>query len=128
MPSSGETSGRSGEAPRELDNGTTTSSSPSTPAEIASAETTIAGRFLPGSPLRLAPSETSQISPRRGSADAVPEGRLPLALLGPHGLLAGVTSGRFALGLEDRLAIRLAHQLGHHRGKRDSALTCLRGK
>jgi hypothetical protein len=37
---------------------------------IRSAETTIAGRFLPGSPGLAAPNDTSHTSPRRGSIDA----------------------------------------------------------
>ena len=73
MPSTGETLGRRDDGARELDNGTTTSSSSSTPVEISSTETMIAGRFLPGSPFRAAPSET--VRSRRAGAQAMPSPR-----------------------------------------------------
>jgi hypothetical protein len=55
-PSAGETGRRSGVPERELDTGTTTTSSSSMPASISSTETMTAGRCLPGSPVRAAPS------------------------------------------------------------------------
>jgi DNA-binding PadR family transcriptional regulator len=54
------------DAARELDSATRTINSSSIPARTSPTETIIAGRFLPDSLLRAAPSETSQISPRRG--------------------------------------------------------------
>lgn len=81
----------------ELEIGTSTSSSSSTPVRISSTETTITGRFLPGSPLRAAPRETSQTSLRCGSGDAIVEGRLPGVLLGAHRQVAGIGTGGLAL-------------------------------
>ncbi len=97
IPSAGDTTGRSGDGARELDSGTTTNSSSSTPVNISSTETTIAGRVFPGSPFRAAPSETSHISPRRGSVDSIAESRLPLALLGLHPGLTDIEASCFPL-------------------------------
>ena len=97
MPSSGETLGRSSDGARELDTGTTTISSSSTPATMSSTEITIAGRFFPGSPLRAAPSETSQISPRRGSVDAIVERGFPRALIALRAAIRRIGARRLSL-------------------------------
>ena len=72
IPAVGDTGGRRLDGALELESGTTTTSSSSTPTKSSSAEMTIAGRFLPGSPRRAAPSETSQTSPRRGGSQSTP--------------------------------------------------------
>lgn len=128
MPSSGEISGRSGDGARELDIGTTTMSSSSKPVAISSTETTMAGRFLPGSPFLAAPSETSQISPRRGSVDVIAESRLPLPLLGTYRRRLSICPRGISLRAKDRLACDIASQLGEHRRKGHSPLSRLLGK
>jgi hypothetical protein len=128
MPSPGDTSGRSADDARELDNGTTTINSLASPTLSSSTDMTTAGRFLPGSPVRAAPNATSQTSPRRGSVEAIGEGRLPHLLLGHHGGVFGVREGSPALRAPDRLCFTLAGHLGEQRGKRDATLTCLPGK
>ncbi len=83
MPAAGGISIRRADGADELDKGTTTINSPGAPVLSSSAETTIAGRVLPGSPARPAPSATSQTSPRRGgSVEPILEGAFPLAELG----------------------------------------------
>ncbi len=78
MPAEGSISMRSADGARELDRGTTTMSSPGASVLSSSTETTIAGRVLPGSPARAAPSATSQTSPRRGGVSRVhPRGCFP---------------------------------------------------
>jgi hypothetical protein len=128
MPSAGEILGRSNDGARELDTGTTTNSSCSTPAAISSTETTIAGRFFPGSPLRAAPSETSQISPRRGSADAIAKRGLPRPLLAERLTARRVSTRRVALRAEHSLPRHVARQLSQHRRQRHPSLTRLLGK
>ena len=128
MPSWGETSGRSRDGARELDSGTTTTNSSSPPAKISSTEITIAGLFLPGSPLRAAPNETSQISPRRGSVDAIAEGRLPLAILSPYRGNPRIFSRSVPLRPENRLAGNVASQVSNHCRQRDASLARLLGK
>ncbi len=80
-PSSGEISGRSADCARELETGTTTIRSSAAPVFSWSTDTTTAGRFLPGSPGRPAPRDTSHTSPRRGSLEAIGENCLPRAVL-----------------------------------------------
>lgn len=73
--------GRSGDGARELEIGTTTTSSDSIPVKMSSTEITMAGRCLAGSPDRPAPSATSQRSPLRGSINAVTGGGIPIVVL-----------------------------------------------
>src|SRR5438270_2610915 len=63
-------SGRSADGARDVDSGTTMISSSGTSEFSSSTENTTAGRFLPASPLRAAPNETSQTSPRLGLTPA----------------------------------------------------------
>jgi hypothetical protein len=65
---------------------------------MSSTETISAGRFFAGSPLCPAPNETSQISPRRGSVDAIAESGFPAALLGARTGAGGVSARSLALG------------------------------
>lgn len=124
-PSPGDTSGRSGDGARELDTGTTTSSSSGTLALMSSTETTTTGRFFPGSPLRAAPNETSHSSPRRGSVDAIGQGRLPLALLSLHARGGSVAPRGVPLGTEDRIPLGPTSNSGQHGRERHAPLTRL---
>lgn len=104
------TPGRNPDGGTELDSGTTTIGSWGDPAMIRSTETTIAGRFLPGSPGLAAPNDTSHTSPRRGSdaeaiveIDAVFEGGLPQAPLLLRRRVVSFGENGLPLGLEGLL-------------------------
>jgi hypothetical protein len=111
MPVADGTGGRSIEGERELDSGTTATRSFSLPVNSSSTERTTAGRSFPGSPLRAAPKETSQISPRRGSVDAICQHRLPLSFLCRDIAVAGVGSAGLALGAQDLSPLDAARKL-----------------
>src|SRR6185312_5407446 len=112
----------------ELDRGTTTIRSSEEPAVSRSAETTTAGRFLPGSPRRASRSETSHTSPLRGSVDAIFERGLPdPQLLDGHWILRVESSG-LALGLPERLALSFVGDLGKQSCQRHSPFARLLGQ
>lgn len=127
-PSVGETRGRKGEPARELDTGTTTTSSSSRPVSISSTETTTAGRCLPGSPARAAPRATSHTSPRRGSGKAVAGGLVPVAVLVAHPDDGHVRAGGVAFGAKDRLVLGMCGQLRKQGSDGDSSFTGLSGQ
>jgi hypothetical protein len=127
-PSSGDTCGRRGEGARELETGTTTNNSSSRPARSGSTDTTIAGRFLPGSPRRAAPRETSHTSPLRGSGSAIAEGPLPVPFLGAHRGVTGIRTRGVAFGAEDCLSRGATSELGKHRRQRYPTLARLTGQ
>jgi hypothetical protein len=103
----------------ELDSGTTTIRSVEAPVVNSSTETTTAGRVLPGSPARAAPSATSQVSPQRGaSVEAILEGGLPRADLGLGLWALSVDAPGLALRAPDGLAAMLVSDLGEQRSQR----------
>src|SRR4051794_750822 len=117
------TGGRNLESASELESGTVTISSSSLPVTSPSAERTIAGRFLPGSPFRAAPNATSQISPRRGaSVEAIIERRFPKTLLGHRLRIRGVGQGGFTLRAKCLASLGETGEFGDQRGDRDSLL------
>src|SRR6185503_12373097 len=120
--------GRSGVPERELDTGTTTTSSSSMPVMMSSTETMTAGRCSPGSLARAAPRATSHRSPRRGSVDAVIEGVVPVSFLAVDGVVGRLGTSRVAFGAEDRLMFGTRSQLGEEGGNGYSALTSLGGE
>ena len=129
-PSDGETLGRNGEPTRELDTGTTTTSSSSTPARISSTETTTAGRCLPGSPVLAAPSATSHSSPRRGSStiEAIVERVDPIAVLIPHRWHCRLHAGGFSLCSKHRLAFGAGGEFCEQGGHRNTPRPGLSGQ
>lgn len=60
---------------------------------------------MPGSPIREAPSATSQSSPRRGSVKAVADSVIPVAILFVHGAHRGFGKSGIAFGAENRLLL-----------------------
>ena len=108
-PSTSVTSGRNDDGGTELDSGTTTIDSWEDPATIRSAETTIAGRFLPSSPGLAAPNDTSHTSPRRGSVEveAIFQRRLPEAHLLFHRGISILGQASLPLGLVGFLQLLL---------------------
>ena len=93
-----------------------------------SEETTIAGRFLPGSPDLAAPSDTSHTSPRRGSVDAIGQRNLPEAHLLQSVRVLNICANRLPLGLEDRLAGSIARYIRQQGGQRYATRTRLLGQ
>lgn len=129
MPAGGATSTRSADGDSELDKGTTTIRSPGAPVLSSSSETTTAGRVLPGSPARPAPSATSQISRRRGaSAKAILESGFPFPQLGLAGGILRVDATGLPFRAPDGLAPPLVGNLGKQRCQRHPAFACLLGK
>src|SRR5690606_7449597 len=127
-PSLVDTSGLSGDGARELDTGMTTSNSSGTPVLMSSTDITTTGRFLPGSPLRAAPRETSHNSPRRGSVDAIGERGLPFLVLHPSVRPHRSAPPGVTLGLEERVSLRASSHLRQQRGNRQATCPCLLSK
>lgn len=127
-PSTSSTSGRSDEDAVELERGTTAIRSATLSVLKLSIDTTIAGRFLPGSPGLEAPKDTSHTSPRRGSVDAIFQCRLPETHLFQCRRILSISTSGLSLRLKDRLYLSLPRDLGEQCSQRDSAFMRLVGK
>lgn|GEM_PF-5956286 len=83
---------------------------------------------MAGSPGRPAPRETNQISARRGSIDAIIDGRIPSLVLFSDRSVLGVATVGLALRAPDALQISLVCDLAQQGGNRNAPIGGLLGE